>query len=78
MSSSLGSAIPRVSGNTHTHDQMPFVLAGRAGGSLRTGRVFDFGYRRHSDLLVTIANAMGDGLTSFGQASAGGLPGVLA
>ncbi|MBL8609345.1 MAG: DUF1552 domain-containing protein [Myxococcales bacterium] len=65
-------------GNTHTHDQMPFVLAGRAGGSLRTGRVFDFGYRRHSDLLVTIANAMGDGLTSFGQASAGGLPGVLA
>jgi len=65
-------------GNTHSHDDMPFILAGKAGGALKTGQVLDFGGRRHSDLLVTIARAMGDPLGSFGQASSGPLPGVLA
>ena len=65
-------------GNTHQHDNMPFVLAGGAGGRMAGGRLLDFGTRRHSDLLVSIANAMGDGLRSFGQESNGGLPGLLA
>lgn len=59
-------------GNTHAHDDMPFVLAG--GPPLRTGRLFDAGGRRHSDLLLTIARAMGDGAPSFGQACQGTLP----
>lgn len=64
-------------GNTHLHDDMPFVLAGGGGGTIRTGRFVDVGYRRHGDLFVALANAMGDGLTSFGDASSGPLPGLL-
>jgi hypothetical protein len=65
-------------GNTHLHDDMPFVLAGGGGGAIRTGQTMNVGYRRHGDLLVAIANAMGDGLTSFGDASSGPLPGLMA
>jgi len=65
-------------GNTHLHDDMPFVLAGGGAGTIRTGRFMDVGYRRHGDLLVAIANAMGDDLTYFGDASSGPLPGLLA
>ncbi len=65
-------------GNTHLHDDMPFVLAGGGGGTIRSGRFLDVGYRRHGDLFVALANAMGDGLTSFGDASSGPLPGLLA
>ena len=64
-------------GNTHLHDDMPFVLAGGGGGTIRTGRLLDVGYRRHGDLLVAIANAMGDGIGNFGDASSGPLPGLL-
>jgi hypothetical protein len=65
-------------GNTHLHDDMPFVLAGGGAGTIRTGRFMDVGYRRHGDLYVALANAMGDSLTSFGDASSGPLPGLLA
>jgi hypothetical protein len=69
-------------GNTHSHDDMPFILAGSSssvGGALRTGRLFDFGGRRHSDLLGTIARAMGDqSISTYGQGGQGLLPGVLA
>jgi hypothetical protein len=54
-------------GNTHSHDNIPFLLAGRAGGALRTGRFLDFGGRSHSDLLVSILNAMGVEATTFGH-----------
>jgi hypothetical protein len=56
---------------------MPFILAGRAGGKLSTGRRLDYGGRRHADLLLSIAHAMGQGLSGFGQGSSGGLPGLL-
>lgn len=66
-------------GNTHSHDDMPFILAGKGGGTLRTGRLFDFGGRRHSDLLGTIAHAMGDpNVTTFGQGGQGLLMPLLA
>jgi hypothetical protein len=65
-------------GNTHLHDDMPFVLAGGGGGAIRTGRLLDTGYRRHADLLLAIAHAMGNPLGSFGDASSGPLPGLLA
>jgi hypothetical protein len=65
-------------GNTHLHDDMPFILAGGGGGAIRTGRLLSSGYRRHADLLIAIAQAMGDPLTAFGDASAGALPGLLA
>lgn len=65
-------------GNTHKHDNMPFLLAGGGGGALRTGRILDNGYRRHGDLYLAMAKAMGNDLASFGDASTGILPGVLA
>lgn len=64
-------------GNTHSHDDMPFLLAGRAGGKLTTGRLLDYTGRRHADLLVSIAHAMNQPLPSFGQASSGPLPGLV-
>jgi hypothetical protein len=64
-------------GNTHLHDDVPFILAGGGGGTIRTGRFMDVGYRRHGDLYVAIARALGDSLTSFGDASSGPLPGLL-
>jgi hypothetical protein len=65
-------------GNTHLHDDMPFVLAGGGNGSVRTGRLLDLGFRRHADLLVSVANAMGQPTSWFGDASGGGVPGLLA
>lgn len=65
-------------GNTHLHDDMPFLLAGRAGGAVEPGRLLSYGYRRHADLLIAMARAMGDGLAAFGDTSGGPLPGVLA
>jgi hypothetical protein len=65
-------------GNTHGHDDMPFILAGGGSGRIRTGRLFDYGYRRHADLLLSIAHAMGDTIGGFGDSSSGVLPGLLA
>jgi hypothetical protein len=64
-------------GNTHQHDNMPFVLAGRAGGAIKTGRLLQFDGVRHGNLLVSIAQAMGENLGSFGDASSGPLAGLL-
>ena len=51
---------------------MPYVLAGSAGGKIRSGRLLDYGTTRHDNnqMLVSIANAMGaTDLTSFGDPS---------
>ncbi|HKP61745.1 MAG TPA: DUF1552 domain-containing protein [Polyangiales bacterium] len=57
-------------GNTHTHKNIPWLLAGGAGGYLKTGRHLQFD-RPHNDLLVSVCNAMGyDDVESFG------IPGV--
>ncbi|MEQ1568869.1 MAG: DUF1552 domain-containing protein [Myxococcota bacterium] len=64
-------------GNTHAHDDLPFVLAGRAGGRISTGRRLDVGYRRHGDLWISVAEAMGQPTSWFGDASSGPIPGLL-
>jgi hypothetical protein len=61
-------------GESTTHDLtlMPYVLAGSAGGKIRTGRFIDYGNSKkdNNQLLVSIANAMGaTDVTSFGDAS---------
>ncbi|WP_437581502.1 DUF1552 domain-containing protein [Sorangium sp. So ce887] len=65
----------------HALTNMPFLLAGSAGGALRTGRFVDYlanggAARQHNDLLLTIANAMGTDDTTFGdpEFSSGPLP----
>ena len=64
-------------GNTHLHDNMPFVLAGRGGGAVGPGRLLQYGGARHADLLIAIAHAMGENLGGFGDNSSGPLSGVL-
>ena len=64
-------------GNTHLHDDMPFVLAGGAAGSLSTGRLLSTNGRRHGDLYVSMAQAMGQSFDGFGDASSGPIPGLV-
>ncbi|HEY6880710.1 MAG TPA: DUF1552 domain-containing protein [Polyangiales bacterium] len=71
--------------NAHDHDSVPFVLAGKAGGALRTGRYLNYTGKNagenepHSKLLVSIANAVGVNIDSYGFTGKGKgpLPGLL-
>jgi hypothetical protein len=65
-------------GNTHSRKHAPYVLAGSAGGALRTGRYLVYeGDRPHNDLLVSLLNVLGVPDESFGLAEwcSGPLPG---
>lgn len=72
--------------NKHDHQRVPFVVAGRAGGQIETGRFLDFRGRgkdgdneTHTKLLVSIARAMGQPIDRFGYTGhgTGPLPGLL-
>ena len=69
-------------GESTQHDlmMMPYVLAGSAGGKIRPGRLLDFSSNRrdNNQMLVSLGQAMGDTLTSFGDTSGatGPLPGL--
>jgi hypothetical protein len=68
-------------GNTHSHLNMPFVLAGSAGGYFKTGQYLTFDApRSHNDLLIALANAMGHEISTFGEPDyvKGPLPGLTA
>jgi hypothetical protein len=55
-------------GNRHLHLEMPYVLAGRAGGRLKTGRFLRYeGNASHNDLLVSLLNCMDVPATRFGD-----------
>ncbi|MBX2798092.1 MAG: DUF1552 domain-containing protein [Myxococcales bacterium] len=62
----------------HTFDDVPFVLAGGAGGAWETGRFLQLGGVEHNRLLVSVCEAMGVPTTSFGgtDPGSGGLPGL--
>src|SRR5690606_27522895 len=71
-------------GESTSHDltRMPYVLAGKAGGQLRTGRVWDSvsSPKDNNQLLVSLAHLMGaEQVTSFGDPSGatGPLPDLL-
>lgn len=71
-------------GESTQHDLtlMPYVLAGRAGGQLDTGRLIDFGNDRrdNNQLLISLAHLMGaEQITEFGDESGqmGPLPDLL-
>ncbi len=57
-------------GNNHAHRDLPFLLAGSAGGRFRTGRFVDYLARGraqpHNNLLVSLANALGLPDQTFG------------
>ena len=54
-------------GNAHSHDKMPYVLAGGAGGALRGGRFLSYKGTPHNNLLVSCLNLMGVAGTTFGD-----------
>lgn len=53
--------------DAHSQTDMPFLLAGGANGALRTGRLLRYANRPHNDLLVSVLNAYGVGVSSFGN-----------
>ncbi len=58
-------------GNTHSHRDMQYVLAGKAGGAWKTNRVLRFGSSptvSHGNMLVSIMNAMDVPGNTFGNA----------
>jgi hypothetical protein len=55
-------------GNTHSSARAPYVLAGRAGGALRTGRFLSYsGDLSHNDLLLSLLRIFGVNDESFGR-----------
>jgi hypothetical protein len=67
-------------GATHGTTNMPYLLAGNAGGVLKTGRWLRFtGNPPHSNLLVSILNMMGNPATTFGKKEwcTGPVPGLV-
>ncbi len=64
-------------GDSHSHFNMPVLVAGKAGGALRTGQHLRFPDQPSvANLFVTLAQSMGlSGTTSFGD-STGTLPGI--
>jgi hypothetical protein len=54
-------------GNTHSRTGAPYVLAGGAGGALRTGRFLQYADLPHNNLLLSLLGAYGLPDTSFGK-----------
>jgi Protein of unknown function (DUF1552) len=55
-------------GNIHSHQPLPVVIAGACGGALRSGRFVTYSPQQpHNNLLVSLANAMGTSITTFGN-----------
>lgn len=54
-------------GNSHTYHDIPFVLAGGAGGALEGGRYLTFDGASHGELLLSICHLMGVDDEVFGD-----------
>lgn len=56
-------------GNRHTHENLPVILAGNAGGSIKTGRFLQAEKQPMSNLFVSMLNLMGVPTTEFGDST---------
>lgn len=57
-------------GNAHSHNDLPVIVAGRAGGAFNPGRHFDPGSNTPmNNLYVTMLNTMGVKVDSFGDST---------
>jgi hypothetical protein len=67
-------------GAAHSQQPIPVLIAGKAGGVLKTGRFIDYGKKKHNGLLVSMAQLMGlPEITKFGSLDdgTGPLPGLV-
>src|SRR5690606_30531989 len=55
-------------GNSHTLDDIPFVLIGGKAHGIQGGRALTFDKAAHNRLWLTLANSMGHGIETFGTA----------
>jgi hypothetical protein len=56
-------------GNSHSHDDLPTVLAGRAGGAITPGRHLQFDGDHMTNLYVSLLNRMGVSTQRFGDST---------
>lgn len=56
-------------GNRHTHDNLPAILAGSAGGQLQTGRFLEAEEQPMSNLFVEMLGRFGAPVDSFGDST---------
>ncbi len=58
-------------GRMHVCTDVPFVIAGTAGGTFETGRFLELGGQHHCHLLTSLCHAFGLGNQTFGDPAAG-------
>jgi hypothetical protein len=56
-------------GNRHTHDNLPLILAGHAGGSIQTGRFYRAEKQPMCNLFLSMLQLMGVPATEFGDST---------
>lgn len=56
-------------GNRHTHENLPVIMAGTAGGQIETGRYYQAEKQPMSNLFVSMLNLMGVPTTEFGDSN---------
>ncbi len=61
-------------GEAHSRNNLPYLLAGKAGGQLTTGRVVRYQREAHNKLYATFLNMFGEPATGFGERD---FPGTL-
>jgi hypothetical protein len=67
-------------GNIHSHQPLPVIIAGSGGGALRSGRFVTYSPQQpHNNLHVSLANAMGTNISTFGNPAycTGALPNLV-
>ena len=64
-------------GNSHSHANLPFLLAGHGAGRLGTGRHLEYTDGKVSDLYLSLLRASGATLDRFGDDSGSGLDGLF-
>lgn len=65
-------------GNSHTHTEIPFVMAGGRNAGLEPGRFLKFDGVENNRLLVSVLNALGIDVDTYGELDSGSgpLPGL--
>ena len=58
-------------GRMHVCTDVPFIIAGSAGGTFQTGRFLELGGQNHCHLLTSICQAFGLNNQTFGDPTAG-------